>query len=61
MRRVRVAAGVVSGPRSVAVAVLAVVRDTVESRPEEDREQEADERQSGDDGNELLRGQGTTP
>ena len=59
--RVRVAAGVVPGPRSVARPVLAMVRDAVESRPEEDREQEADERQGGDEGDELLQRQGITP
>jgi hypothetical protein len=61
VRRVRVAARVVPGPRSVALPVLAMVRYAVESRPEQDREQEADERQSGDERDELLRSQDITP
>jgi hypothetical protein len=61
VRRVRVSAGVVAGPRSVAVPVLAVLGNAVETRPEEDREQEPDERQGRDEGDELLRCQGITP
>ena len=61
MGRVRVAARVVPGPRSVALPVVAVGRDPVQARPEQDREDEADQRQGRDERDQLLGGQRPTP